>query len=76
MPGKINPNPTNLEKARRAAGFTRKKLSEKSCTSINTLKAYEQMRRDINRAPLEDALRIADAIGVPIRQIMNDRADD
>ena len=72
---KINPNPSPLEKARRAAGITRQKLAELSGVSINTLKACEQGQRNINRSPAEDVLSIAEVLNVPIASILNERSD-
>lgn len=67
---KFNPNPTNLEKARRAAGLTRQELAEKSGMSFDTLKSCELRRRNINRAPAIDVVSVAEVLGVPIKKIL------
>ncbi len=72
---KFNPNPTPLESARRAAGFTRQKLSELSGVSVNTIKACEQGNRNINRSPVEDVLALAEALHTPIKKILNERSE-
>ena len=71
---KINPNPSPLEKARRAAGLTRQQLAERSGVSINTLQSCEQGKRNINRSPVEDVLSIAEVLNVPIASILNERS--
>lgn len=72
---KFNPNPTPLEKARRAAGLTRLQLAEKSGVNARTIKGYEQRMRNINNAPVVLVLDLADAIGVPPRSILNGRGE-
>ena len=53
---KFNPNPTKLERARRAAKISRKKLAELSGMSIHTLKSCEVRRRSINNAKAKDLI--------------------
>lgn len=72
---KFNPNPTNLEKARRAAGLTRKELAELSGMKFDTLKSCELGRRDINRAPAIDVVSVAEVLGVPVQSILNERSE-
>lgn len=69
---KFNPNPTPLESARRAAGLTRKELAERSGMSFDTLKSCELRRRDINNAKAIDVISVAEILGVPVRQILNE----
>ncbi len=73
---KYNSNPTNLEKARRAAGLTRKELAQKSGMSFSTLKSCEQRRRNINTAPAIDVISVADILGVPVKSILNPCTED
>lgn len=70
----INPNPTNLEKARRAAGLSREKLAELSGIPWGTIKEYEQGRNNINNARAHIVVDLAEALGVPVQQIMNERS--
>lgn len=69
---KYNPNPTKLEKARRAAKISRRKLCELSGMSYNTLQSCELRRRNINRAAVIDVVRVAEILNVPIRDILED----
>ena len=72
MRGKINPNPTALEKARREAGLSRKKLSELSGVSFRSLECYEQRKNDINIANVKTIRALAQAIGCPIEKILDE----
>lgn len=69
---KFNPNPTALEKARREAGLTRKKLSELSGVSLRSLECYEQRKNDINIANVKTVRALAQAIGCPIEKILDE----
>lgn len=69
MPKK-NPCPTNLETQRRAAGLTRKELAYLSETSIRTLEAYEQRKKDINCAAVGTVKKISDVLKCPIESII------
>lgn len=69
---KFNPNPTALEKARREAGLTRKKLSDLSGVSIRSLECYEQKKNDINIANVKTVRALANAIGCPIEKILDE----
>lgn len=69
---KFNPNPTALEKARREAGLTRKKLSDLSGVSIRSLECYEQRKNDINIANVKTVRALANAIGCPIEKILDE----
>lgn len=73
---KYNPDPTNLEKARRAARLTRKKFAELSGVSMRTIAGYEQRRKNINNARAVIVSDLADALGVPVRTILNPRTED
>lgn len=72
---RINQNPTPLEVARRAAGLTRQQLSQKSGVSFGTIKEYEQRRNNINNARAVIVVDLADALGVPVQKILNERSD-
>lgn len=69
---KFNPNPTALEKARREAGLSRKKLSELSGVSFRSLECYEQRKNDINIANVKTVRALANAIGCPIEKILDE----
>lgn len=67
---KYNPNPTPLEKTRRAAGISRKQLAEQSGVSFNTIQNYEQGARKINAKQVLNLVALADALGVPVQKIL------
>lgn len=69
---KFNPNPSNLEKARREAGLTRKELAIKTGISYRTIECYEQKKNDINMAAASTLRSLSEALGVPMDKIMND----
>lgn len=71
---KYNPNPTNLEIARRAAGMTRDELARKSGVKSDTIKEYEWGRNNINNARACIVVDLADALGVPVKKILNERS--
>ena len=70
MPKK-NPCPTPLENARRAAGLTRKELSEKSGVSFRSIETYEQRKNNINLAAAGTVRDLAAALNVPMESILN-----
>lgn len=72
MPKK-NPNPTNLEIARREAGISRVELAKRSGVPLATIAEYEQGRNNINNARACIVVDLADALEVPVKKIMNER---
>ena len=72
MQGKKNPNPTALEKTRREVGISRKKLSEISGVSFRSLECYEQRKNDINIANVKTVRALAQALGVPMENILDE----
>lgn len=72
---KFNPNPTNLEIARRSQGLTRQELAYLSGVSVNTIKACEQGKRNINRSPVEDVVALSDVLHTPVRDLLNERGE-
>lgn len=72
MRGSKNPNPTALEKVRREAGISRKKLAELSGVSYRVIERYEQRRTNINDAAVSKIKVLAEALDVPMEKIMNE----
>jgi DNA-binding transcriptional regulator YiaG len=72
MQGSKNPNPTPLEKVRRDAGMSRKKLSELSGVSFRSLECYEQRKNDLNIASIKTIKALANALGVPMEKIIDE----
>lgn len=69
---KFNPDPTALEKARREAGMSRKKLAEVSGVSFRSLECYEQGKRNINTASVAIVRALAQALNVPMEKILDE----
>lgn len=70
MAAQINPNPTALEKIRREAGLSRKKLGEISGVSFRLIEQYEQRYRTINGASVVTVYALAKALNVPIENLI------
>lgn len=62
---------TKLQSARQRAGMTRAQLAEKAGVPLRTLEGYEQGRRDFNKAAVAEALRIAEALSVDVRELLD-----
>lgn len=61
---------TKLQKVRQAAGLSQSELADKAGISIRTLQSWEIGARDIRRASVETALRLAGALGCNINDII------
>lgn len=59
-----------LATVRQQKGFTQKSLSEKSGVNYRTLQKYETGEKDINKASALTVLKLADTLGVDIREIL------
>lgn len=64
---------TPLGAVRREIGLTQKELAEKSGVSLFTIQEYEKGRNDINNARCIIVVSLAEALGVPVQKIMNER---
>lgn len=69
-----NDSITNLEKARKAAGLTRKSLEELSGVNFRTIEGYEQRKRSINRGEAALVNSLAVACGVNVADILEPEA--
>ena len=76
MAAQINPNPTALEKIRREAGLSRKKLGEVSGVNWRTIEGYEQRKRNINIAPVVNVLALSKALNVPIENLLEPESEE
>lgn len=72
----FNPNPTALERARRAAGLSRKKLAELTGLNYRTIESYEQQKSDLNAASVRTVRILAKTLKVPIEKILEDDKED
>ena len=61
-----------LKRCREAKGLTQFQLAVKVRIDVRRIQNYEQGIRDINRAECITVLKIADALGVDIREILNE----
>ena len=76
MRGSRNPNPGALERTRRDAKISRKKLAELSGVSFLSITCYEQGKNDINIANVKTVRALAKALDVPIEKILDDEEVD
>lgn len=63
---------TNLQKYRKAAGFTQLDLSVLSGVNLRTLQDYEQGRKPISQAAAVTVYRIARALGVTVEDLIKE----
>lgn len=61
---------TNLKKIREAAGMTQRELAEKTGVNLRMIQFYEQGVKRINAAEALTVLRLADALGVEVRDLL------
>lgn len=71
MRGSKNPNPSALERTRRAQKISRPKLAELSGISRRSIECYEQGKNDLNIANVQTVLALARALNVPMEQILD-----
>lgn len=58
---------------RESKGLTQAQLAKKTDISIRVLQNLEQGVRDINKASVETVLRLSEALGVDVYEILNER---
>lgn len=61
-----------LKQKRTEKGLTQSELAESAGVSLRMIQHYEQGFKDINKAQAITAIRIADALGCDVRDIMNE----
>lgn len=61
---------TNLKKMRTRAGITQASLSKRTGVNLRTLQGYEQGRDSINMAAAITVLRIAQALGCAVEDLL------
>ena len=62
---------TGLGVIRKLCGLSQRELSERSGMSINTLRAYEQKVKNINRAQADHLRRMAGAMHCLVRDLVD-----
>lgn len=60
-----------LKRCREAKGWSQAELAKRAGISKRVLQNLEQGVRDVNKMAVDTALRLADALEVDIRDIMN-----
>ena len=61
---------TKLQAVRTAAGMSQRGLSVRTEIPLGTIQKWEQGSKDINRAAVEDVLRLTKALGCEIEDIL------
>ena len=61
---------TNLKRIREKTGLSQSGLAEKSGVNIRMIQYYEQGVKDINKAAVITVLKLADALGVDVRELI------
>lgn len=62
--------PTRLQTLRRYAGYSQRKLSEKSGVNLRTLQQYEMRAKDINKAAGEKLYALAKTLGCRMEDLL------
>ena len=62
-----------LKKQRVYRGMTQVQLANKTGISVRVIQNLEQGFRDINKASVETVLRLSEALGVDVYEILNER---
>ena len=65
-------NENNIKKLREAKGLTRAELAERTGINVRTLEAYEYGKKDINGAKIKTLLRLCNALGCKLNDILTD----
>ena len=62
----------NLKQKRKDANMTQAELAKESGVNIRMIQHYEQGFKDINKAEALTVLKLADALGCEVRDILED----
>lgn len=61
-----------LKEVRESRGMTQRELAEKSGVGIRMVQHYEQGFKDINKANVTTVLKLANALGCDIKEILRE----
>lgn len=61
---------SRLRRLRKYCRLTQEELAEKSGVSINTIRAYEQKSKDLNKASVDIVLRLSKALACDVTELM------
>ena len=68
----INARPqTNLQHIRKTAGLSREKLAAEAGVPLRTIEMYEKREKDINKAQVLVAIKIARALGCSVEDLLD-----
>lgn len=65
-----------LRKLRESAGYTQTQLAKKSGVNIRQIQRYESQDSDVGNMTLRNAIAIADALSVDVREFIKGRSDN
>ena len=63
---------SKLKERRKAAGMSQAELAKETGVNVRMIQYYEQGGKDINQAAVTTVIKIADALGCDVRQIIED----
>ena len=66
---------SSLKIMREYKGMTQSELAEKARVNLRMVQNYEQGFKDINKATVLTVLRLAEALGCDVYDILNPRSD-
>lgn len=66
---------SSLKFMRESKGMTQAELAEKAGVNLRMVQNYEQGFKDINKATVLTVLRLAEALGCDVYDILNPRTD-
>lgn len=66
---------SSLKFMRESKGMTQAELAEKAGVNLRMVQNYEQGFKDINKATVLTVLRLAEALGCDVYDILNPRSD-
>ena len=61
---------SKLKTARKYCGLTQKALAKESGVSLNTIRAYEQKNKDLNKAQFDIVMRLAKALKCDVSELL------
>ena len=67
---------SKLKKARISKGYTQESLAELSSVNIKSIAAYEQSPAKLSNASISTVMKLSDALGVDLEDIINKETID
>ena len=63
---------TNLQRLRLAAGLSQSQLANAANVKLRSIQAYEQKTKDINKAQLQSACKLAKVLSIRPEELLED----